>query len=75
MAHSHDSSTSAISMTAILEFSAAPVMMMYPASTQTANTVATATIPIGRIVAKVKLGTITIDPEAGHDRSKFVFKM
>ena len=42
--------------------------------TLTANTVATATIPIGRIVAKVKLGTITIDPEAGHDRSKFILK-
>lgn len=36
-----------------------------------ANTVSEATIPISRVVAKVKLGTLTIAPEAGHDAAKF----
>ena len=39
--------------------------------TLTANAVAEATVPISRLVAKVKLGTVTITPDAGHDAGKF----
>ncbi len=40
-------------------------------ATLTANTETNATITISRLAAKVKLGTVTIEPEAGHDPDKF----
>lgn len=40
-------------------------------ATLSANTVTEKTIPVSRVVAKVKLGTITLEPEAGHDPAKF----
>lgn len=36
-----------------------------------ANQTKETTIPISRLVAKVKLGKVTIEPEAGHDISEF----
>ena len=40
--------------------------------TLTANSTATKTISISRIAAKIKLGTVTISPDPGHDPDKFV---
>lgn len=40
--------------------------------TLTANSAATKTISISRIAAKIKLGTVTISPDPGHDPDKFV---
>ena len=42
------------------------------AVTLSPNTVTSATIPINRVVAKVELGTLTLEPEPGHDPAKFV---
>ena len=40
--------------------------------TLSANSTAATTVSVSRVAAKVKLGTITISPEAGHDPDKFV---
>lgn len=40
--------------------------------TLTANSTAAKTISISRIAAKIKLGTVTISPDPGHDPDKFV---
>lgn len=40
--------------------------------TLVADQTAAATVSISRLVAKVKLGTVKIEPDAGHDASKFV---
>lgn len=39
--------------------------------TLTANASETSTVAVSRLVAKVKLGTVSIVPEAGHDAAKF----
>lgn len=40
-------------------------------ATLSANQTATTTIPLSRLVAKVKLGTITVTPDPGHELQKF----
>ena len=40
--------------------------------TLSANSTAATTVSVSRVAAKVKLGTITVSPEAGHDPDKFV---
>lgn len=39
--------------------------------TLSANATTTKTIPVSRVVAKVRLGSVTLDPDAGHDPEKF----